>query len=1190
MGYLLKARGHPLYTLEAALRFFLVRWPRLLMRTGKRKEVQSVPKDADSACNKFDLEGSSFLINFHLHRLVSLIFMYLMLQVLGLLWAFLLNAGCILMLDLATIAMDWDSWHQLALMSGLSTFYVTYCIFRVSIQFGNDIGLIAWQSLDDFPRAQHVVARAADRWPMLLILLFLPQSIAAFLLVVTPPVCEGEWGVSNAAGKVVCHFTPLKFLTQEFERPRSILTQMVFLGLVQFAQVLLHQFPSWSRNLSAVRYRYRHPLHAILVLLVFFTCPWLVRWVGLHAGYDWLRIGYLVDHQWYCRALLLGWTLWALYLAVLLCNSGKVTAPPLTDPQTLQEVFMNLKLSFLVGSCILFLRGCFHPKLGYLESQQEWTAITIVMPILYVTLYAVVKGIVRMTWALCFFGVTCSFFAALFVVMMSGIGGPGTLIIVWMHIYGKCVELLGQDDLGLFGEHDDDNLFGENVEHRKDRQSHPRKLGILKKQDITSWVEAHFFHRSNRSTPWKLPPEQSRTASNQNLVAPQVSDSTEHTQKPLNQNNLNPVERTQSSGKVKDPACAPDQVKPTDCSAYESWQMSYPEVDAEYRAAETCSAFNDIQIVLPLRSKSETDFHTLVQEEAKRGMEGRKDRAKSCSITNNPEKKKELAFSESPSMTRTNSALVSFSPAVREFNPRNFSQHRRTTAAQQNNWYFVSASNALEGNKKVELIRPIQRKNSYAALRVRSPSLDSYLQKVKGLEKYRDMFPASELEHPDIQRPLVSDLPKTSAFASETENGGDFTLLVYKIWVWLSIIVLIIYILVVGTFKVLALMQESRQWFPHLVQFEGPSMPKGPISFQHALVSSLTLFQDGPSQELLYPKYGLCGHTWEGLSLIDYALLSELAYFDPEAPHVNLPNILNTVFPHPDGWFSAAQPMFELRIPSEEYRRRGSAQFLEFYSSHLNVSVISIRGTDIGRISDLLEDIKVYTEPVVFMILSSIFPTVRMWSDTTTAYMVEWLQETQVLFGLRKKQEYYTQIAHYISTLQGRKIVLTGHSLGGGLARIAGALQRVPSISFSPPGLGQSFRKFQAALLKLEDIDSSQHKSVLHPDLFHETVSVVPENDPITKIDTQVGNIQYIMCKSSNLAIMNACHMLEGTICELISHCGDERKRFTGCHYEYNIGSLFTYFWGFVDDYLYLLVPGFGLLFIFAGLAVIPEI
>ena len=36
-------------------------------------------------------------------------------------------------------------------------------------------------------------------------------------------------------------------------------------------------------------------------------------------------------------------------------------------------------------------------------------------------------------------------------------------------------------------------------------------------------------------------------------------------------------------------------------------------------------------------------------------------------------------------------------------------------------------------------------------------------------------------------------------------------------------------------------------------------------------------------------------------------------------------------------------------------------------------------------------------------------------------------------------------------------VIITGHSLGGGLARIVGTLTNVPSVSFSPPGLGEFY-------------------------------------------------------------------------------------------------------------------------------------
>ncbi|CAM9791431.1 unnamed protein product, partial [Phaeothamnion confervicola] len=121
----------PLYAFEAGMRAFLVGAPRLLA-----KHFPSFP------------------------RVTSLVFMYMMLQVLALLWAFLLNAASSVTLDVSSLAarhaLDF-SFHFTDIAGAFASFLSTYYTFRVLSRFGRAVGVIAWESLDDFPDARRVV-------------------------------------------------------------------------------------------------------------------------------------------------------------------------------------------------------------------------------------------------------------------------------------------------------------------------------------------------------------------------------------------------------------------------------------------------------------------------------------------------------------------------------------------------------------------------------------------------------------------------------------------------------------------------------------------------------------------------------------------------------------------------------------------------------------------------------------------------------------------------------------------------------------------------------------------------------------------------------------------------------------------------------------------------------------------------
>jgi len=66
-------------------------------------------------------------------------------------------------------------------------------------------------------------------------------------------------------------------------------------------------------------------------------------------------------------------------------------------------------------------------------------------------------------------------------------------------------------------------------------------------------------------------------------------------------------------------------------------------------------------------------------------------------------------------------------------------------------------------------------------------------------------------------------------------------------------------------------------------------------------------------------------------------------------------------------------------------------------------TIVAIRGTDVGRLHDFMEDFKLYGEPVIFMLLSILFPTVRLWSQATMSMVIQGLYEFNSFFGLQGK-------------------------------------------------------------------------------------------------------------------------------------------------------------------------------------------
>jgi len=230
---------------------------------------------------------------------------------------------------------------------------------------------------------------------------------------------------------------------------------------------------------------------------------------------------------------------------------------------------------------------------------------------------------------------------------------------------------------------------------------------------------------------------------------------------------------------------------------------------------------------------------------------------------------------------------------------------------------------------------------------------------------------------------------------------------------------------------------------------------------------------------------------------------------------------------------------------------------------------VVFRGT--SSPSDVASDVLTWQEAAFMEVLSSVGPY-SMWPERVKQVLLFASSIVGSTFTLQGSSFYYQWaplIPHVYTRLllpqaadnpdgwlssEGLDIVVTGHSLGGGLSSWAGEYNFLESVSFSGPGIALTSPKMRLAIEGgLSTIRGT--KAALTPPYggplfrtleYEQSLVIIPDLDVVPRIDEHLGTVQNIKCMNgvgSFARTAVGCHGILRTCCELRRSCGDRYNR-----------------------------------------------
>jgi len=297
-----------------------------------------------------------------------------------------------------------------------------------------------------------------------------------------------------------------------------------------------------------------------------------------------------------------------------------------------------------------------------------------------------------------------------------------------------------------------------------------------------------------------------------------------------------------------------------------------------------------------------------------------------------------------------------------------------------------------------------------------------------------------------------------------------------------------------------------------------PSLSRASSGYMYPLC---TLFNDMYEND--HPSVKQPWHTPDEWTALDFVFMSDLAYTRP-----------NTTQGLLDQWFAPGTVKY---IPPSEYPKyaqpkRSSVVFKIFkvkqktsilHPFPKDLFMISIRGTN--KPLDLLADMQIWFPVMTLQLVRFILPLASMWNPILP-YLIWYTNFLET--APSSELSYIEDLVDFIKALKskhhGSPIGLTGHSLGGGVAMIIGAKEKIPAVAISGPNSWLSRFKFGISKERLEQY----------------SLNIIPRGDPVPQIDDIALLSEEILCRAKPQEGfgLGACHSVTRSLCEIQFVCG----------------------------------------------------